>query len=190
MSEKYVKVMFGTSSLAGDGFQYKIGTVNTAILWNPDATTPKGMGGFNFSTEEKIFRFLVRGDTLYEVELPIDSEIIAVESSSAPNGVFRSNKIILKNPHLVTDEVAMELYKKSKLPEKSYFKALAGCAVRGYLKTAKKVIADKVNSTNIDLAIEELLDFTRPDDSHSSSGECSCVAEVLNILLQIKNTNI
>lgn len=148
------------------------------------------MGGFNFSTEEKIFRFLVRGDTLYEVELPIDSEVITVENSSAPDGVFRCNKIILKHPKQITDDIAMELYESSKLPEKSYFKALAGCAVRGYLKTAKKVIADKVNSTNIDLAIEEFLDFTRPNDSHSSSGECSCVVKVLNILLQIKNEYI
>lgn len=190
MNKKYVKVMFGTDSLAGEGFHYKLGEVNTAPHWNPLADSPKEMGGFNFSTEEKIFRFLVRGDTLYEVDLPTDSEVIAVESSSAPNGVFRSSKIILKNPRLVTDEVAMELYEKSKLPEKSYFKALAGCAVRGYLETAKKVIVDKVNSTNIDLAIEEFLDFTRPDDSHSSSGECSCVSEILNILLQIKNSNI
>lgn len=190
MSAKYVKVVFGTDSLAGDGFHYRVGEVNIATHWNPLADSPKEMGGFNFSTEEKIFRFLVRGDTLYEVELPVDSEIVSVESISAPNGVFRSNKIVLKNPCLVTDEVAMRLYEKSNLPEKSYFKALAGCAVRGYLKTAKKVIADKVNSTNIDLAIEEFLDFTRPDDSHSSSGECSCTAEVLKILLQIKDDNV
>ncbi len=31
------------------------------------------MGGFNFSTEDKILRWLVRGDTLYDVIIPEDT---------------------------------------------------------------------------------------------------------------------
>ena len=88
------------------------------------------MGGFNFSTEDKILRWLIRGDTLYDVEIPSDALVIDCPSKSAPHGVFRSNKIILHNPRKITDEIALDLYKKSKLPEISYFKSLVGCAIR------------------------------------------------------------
>ena len=42
---KYVKVMFGTNSGAGS-FQYKIGGLNIANVWNPNADNPKEFGGF------------------------------------------------------------------------------------------------------------------------------------------------
>lgn len=63
---KYVKVMFGNNSGAGS-FQYKISGLNVANVWNPNADNPKEFGGFNFSTEEKILRWLHRGDTIYGV---------------------------------------------------------------------------------------------------------------------------
>ena len=81
---KYLKVMFGTKSGASD-FEYKFGEGNVAKIWNP-----KKMGGFNFSTESKILRWLVRGDTIYDVELPEDAEVVDCPSNSAPHGVFRS----------------------------------------------------------------------------------------------------
>ena len=59
--------------------------------------------------------------------------IIDCESPSALHGVFRSNKAIITNPRVVPDEMAMDFYYKSNLPEESYFKAMAGCAVRGYM---------------------------------------------------------
>lgn len=158
---KYLKVMFKTKFGASD-FEYKIGKVNIANNWNPNALDPQKMGGFNFSTEDKILRWLVRGDTIYDVAIPDDAEIIDCESTSAPRGVFRSNKIIITNPRVVTDEMAMDFYYKSNLPEKSYFKAMAGCAVRGYMKTAIKIFEDKVNANNIDLAICEFKDFCKP----------------------------
>lgn len=86
--------MFKTKSGASD-FEYKIGEVNIANNWNPNAHDPQKMGGFNFSTEDKILRWLVRGDTIYDVTVPDDAEIIDCESPSAPHGVFRSNKIII-----------------------------------------------------------------------------------------------
>ena len=89
---KYLKVMFENK---GVDFEYKIGEVNIANNWNPNTYDPKEMGGFNFSTEDKILRWLIRGDTIYNVEVPIDAEIIDCPSESAPHGVFRSNKIIL-----------------------------------------------------------------------------------------------
>lgn len=45
----------------------------------------------------------------------------------------------------MTIELAMNFYLKSDLPEKSYYKSLAGVAIRGYRNTALKIIEDKVN---------------------------------------------
>ena len=161
---KYLKVMFGDrSNVNGKELKYKIGEVNDAEYWNPKATNPADMGGFNFSTENKILRWLVRGDTIYDVTVPKDAEVIDCMSESAPHGVFRSNKIVITNPRVVTDDMAMQLYLKSDLPEKSYFKAMAGCAVRGYINTARRILKDKVNKTNIHLAISEYLDFYKPN---------------------------
>lgn len=67
-------------------------------------------------------RWLVRGDTIYKVTIPDDAEVIDCPSESAPHGVFRTNKIILSDPQEVTDSMALEFYKKSNLPTKSYLK--------------------------------------------------------------------
>ena len=164
---KYLKVMFGNKSSA-NGFEYKIDEVNIADNWKPNKEKPKDIGGFNVSTDDKILRWLVRGDTIYDVTFPEDSEIIECENESAPHGVFLANKIILKNPKQVTDEMAMELYRKSNLPEKSYFKAMAGCCVRGHINTAKQIFKDKINKNNIDIAISEFEDFCKPKDGWKS----------------------
>lgn len=125
---KYLKVMFGNKSNANViGYEYKIGEVNIANNWNPKATKPEEMGGFNFSVEDKIIRWLVRGDTIYDVEIPEDAEMICVLHPATPYGVYRANKIIISNPRKVTDKMAMELYKKSTIPEKTYYKAMVGC---------------------------------------------------------------
>ena len=170
---KYLKVMFGNK---GVNFEYKIGEVNVSNVWNPSASSPEEMGGFNFFTEDKILRWLVRGDTLYDVIIPDDAEVIDCPSESAPHGVFRSNKIILTNPRPMTDELAMNFYLKSDLPEKSYFKSLAGVAIRGYKNTALKIIEDKINKDNIDLVLSEIEDFTKPyqnnfDDTYTVYNE-------------------
>ena len=65
--------MFGNK---GVDFEYKIGEVNIANNWNPNTFDPKEMGGFNFSTEDKIIRWLVRGDTIYDVIILEGSEVI------------------------------------------------------------------------------------------------------------------
>lgn len=88
---KYLKVMFGTKSGASD-FEYKLNEVNVANIWNPNETEPNKMGGFNFSTETKILRWLVRGDTIYDIEIPKDAEVIDVLHPTTPHGVFRANE--------------------------------------------------------------------------------------------------
>ena len=182
---KYLKVMFGNK---GVNYEYKINEVNIADNWNPNTNEPKDMGGFNFSTEDKILRWLVRGDTIYDVEIPLDADIIDCPSESAPHGVFRSNKIIITNPRKVTDDMAMNLYIKSNLPEKSYYKALIGCAIRGYKNTCLKIIEDKVNQSNIDLVLSEADDFVKPYQSNGITEKgFKTYKEVMDILNSIKD---
>ncbi len=184
---KYLKVMFGDKSGANNDLVYKIDEVNIANNWNPNAQDPKEMGGFNFSTEDKILRWLVRGDTIYDVEIPDDAEVIDCPSESAPHGVFRSNKIILHNPRVVTDEIALDLYRKSKLPEISYYKSLAGCAIRGYRNTSLEIIKDKVNKSNINLVLSEINNFVSPYMSNGTSkDDIEVYEEVMEILNNIK----
>lgn len=185
---KYLKVMFGNISGADKELEYNIDEVNEANVWNPNADNPKDMGGFNFSNEENILRWLIRGDTLYDVIIPDDAEVIKVDHISTPNGVYRSNKIILSNPTVVDDEIAMELYLKSNMPEKTYYKALAGLAIRGYRETCIKLIKDRINKDNIDLVLSEINDFV---NSKNSSGTASngneVYEEVITWLNEIKS---
>lgn len=186
--KKYLKVMFGTTSGANNNVDYKLNEVNIAEKWNPTATDPCDMGGFNFSTEDKILRWLVRGDTLYDVTIPDDTEVINCPSESAPNGVFRCNKIIVYNPRNITDDIAMELYLKSDLPEKSYYKSLIGCAIRGYRNTCLKIIKDKVNKDNIYLVLNEAEDFVKPYQSSGAANNGSEVyEEIMGYLNEIKS---
>lgn len=185
---KYVKVMFGFTSGANKNVNYKIDEVNIADIWNPSTFDPKEMGGFNFSTYDKVLRWLIRGDTIYDVEIPKDAEVINCESESAPDGVFRSNKIILHNPRIITDEIAYDLYKKSNLPEKSYYKSLAGCAIRGYKNTCLAIIKDKVNKDNIDLVLSGIDDFVNPYQSTGTAlNGIKLYKEVMDYLQEIKS---
>ena len=116
--DKFVKVMYGTTSGANKEFEYKIGEVNIANNWNLTANSGKEFGGFNFATEDKILRWLHRGDTIYDVEVPKDAEIVKIEGATT---IYRADKIIISNPRPITDEIALEFYKKSNIPEVAYF---------------------------------------------------------------------
>lgn len=185
-SKQYVKVLFGNESHFGDKiFKYKVGEVNIAENWNPENT--EDIGGFSISNITNIARWIVRGDTLYDVILPEDAEVIEIEHKATPHGVFRANKIILENPRPITDELALELFLKSDMPEKTYFKTLAGYAVRGHMNAAKEIIKQKINENNIELAISEYLDFCKPIPGTPTFDSSKCSKEILNILLKIKN---
>lgn len=123
-----------------------------------NATDRTKMGGFCISSYEYIFRWLIRGDTLCEVKIPDDTKIYKTVSD---NGIYIADKIILTNPKKINDDFAMELYRKSTLPEISYFKAMTACSICGYTNTAMKVCNDKVNKENVDIAITELEDFCK-----------------------------
>ena len=188
-NKKYVRVMFGNTSSA-NGFEFKENEVNVAEHWNPNESEPDKMGGFNFSVEDKILRYLVRGDTLCDVTLPDDAEVIDCPSNSCPHGVFRANKIIVSNIRPMNDDLAYYFYKKADLPEKSFYKSMAGCAVRGYKNTTMQIIKDRVNKNNIDLVISEFEDFVKPGYYWDKKGNEELVNEVHKLLEDIKNGTI
>lgn len=181
---KYMKVLNGDISHAG-GFSYKIGEVNVASTWNPNLDNPKDFGGFNFSTEDKILRWLLRGDTLYDVHIPEDAEVVEVDSKSAPHGVFRTNKIILTNPRELTEEIVMDLYLKSDLPLTSYFQCLTFLSLKGYSKVCFQILQDKVHSNNIDEAISIFTTFISLEESDKTP----CYLEVYKRLQEIKRND-
>lgn len=183
---KYVKVLFGDVSSADSNLHYKIDEVNEATNFNPEALDAKSMGGFNFSTPDKVLRWLVRGDTLYDVSFPDDAEIVSHFSAAAPNGVYRTNKIIISNPREITDDLALYLYEKSNLPLKSYYKSLAGLMIRGHYNTALRLIRDKVNKENIDEVLCEINDFYMPGASDEKAN-LKVYNEVLEILKEIQS---
>lgn len=156
---KYIKLMDGTKSNAG-GFEIKINEIIIADKWDTSTLDPAIMGGFNFSTEEKILRWIHRGDTVYDVEIPENTEIIDCPSPNCPHGVFRSNKIILKNPRKLTEEMVMKFYEKSDLPERTYYQCLVILSqYKNYINVAKEIIKDKINKNNIQECINEFERF-------------------------------
>ena len=152
---KYVRVMDGLKSNAS-GQEFKINEVITAELWNPRETEPEKMGGFNFSTEDKILRYIFRGDTIYDVIIPPDAEVIKVDEDK---GIYRANKIIVTNPRKITEDMVIDIYKKSTLPINRYFQCIYSLLFRVYINASKYIIKDKVNLQNIDEAIKEFEDF-------------------------------
>lgn len=107
--KRYMRVMDGTKSNAGK-FKYKLDEINVSNTWNPNENEPDKMGGFNFSSETKILRWLHRGDTIYDVIIPKDAEIVLCNEEK---GIWRANKIIVKNQQIITDEMVIKLYKKN-----------------------------------------------------------------------------
>lgn len=155
---KYVRVMDKDVSNAS-GKKFKINEVNVAEHWDPSAKTIDTIKGINFSTEESIIRWIRRGDTLYEVELPPDAEVIKVPGTFTPDGIFRTNKIIVKNPIPLTEDVVMELYKKSNIPEKTYRDVLGILAVRNFHNVCMELIKDKVTKDNIEEFLNDYIKF-------------------------------
>ena len=183
-SNKFVKVMFGTTSGAKSDFEYKINEVNVSDNWNPSAKKGRDFGGFNYTTEECILRWLHRGDTIYDVEIPDDAENIKIEGATT---IFRTNKIIISNPRKIDDELALHYYKLSNIPEKSYYKTLGVVSIMNYKKTAYAILKDKVNKNNIDEVLEEWNDFISHGNKDDRKDVNNLVSEVERYLYEIKS---
>lgn len=182
--KKFVKVMFDLTSGADKGFNYKIGEVNVASNWNPDAKNGKDFGGFNYCSEECILRWLHRGDTIYDVIVPDDAENVRLDGATT---IYRTNKIIISNPKKVDDELALYFYQISKIPEKSYYKALAVVSIMNYKKTAYAIFKDKINKDNIDEVLEEWNDFISHNGKNDRKDVNGLVKEIESFLYEVKS---
>lgn len=176
---KYVRVMDGVKSNAG-GFEYKIDKVNIATNWDPNATEPEKMGGFNFGTEDKILRWLHRGDTIYDVTIPEDAEVVLCDFEK---GIYRSNKIIVTNLRPITDDLIIDLYHKNTLSNKIIAECLVVLLWKERKEISKYIIKDRVNISNIDTILNEFIRYIGKDNLHSKDGN-----EIYEILKEIKNS--
>lgn len=177
---KYVRVMDGLKSNAG-GFEYKLDEINIAEKWNPNSLDPEEMGGFNFGTEDKILRWLHRGDTIYDVIVPDDADVYNVDEDK---GIFRANKIIVTNPRKITDEMVIDLYKKSTLSDKIIAQCLLTLIWKNRIEISKYIIKDRVNLDNVNEILEEFVNYAGDKNLAYESTQ-----EIYNILKKLKNSN-
>lgn len=175
---KYVRVMDGLKSNAG-GFEYKIDEINIAEKWNPNTLEPEQMGGFNFGTEDKILRWLHRGDTIYDVIIPEYAEVILCDEEK---GIYRSNKIIVTNPRPITDEIVLNLYKINTLSNKVIAQCLVTLLWKSRQEISKYIIKDRINLENIDEILTEFIRYAGEDNLYSQTGK-----ELYEILTEIKS---
>ena len=179
--KKYVRVMDGIKSNAS-GFEYKLDEVNIAKLWNPNTMEPDKMGGFNFGTEDKILRWLHRGDTIYDVIIPDDAEVILCDENK---GVYRANKIIVSNPRKITDNLVMDLYKKTTLSNKILADCLVTLIWKDRIEISKYIINDMINKNNVDEFYTEFINYSSKNDFEND--ELKAKYKVLeDMLLKIK----
>lgn len=104
-------------------------------------------------------RSLIRGTTLYDVELPDDTEIVNVPSEYIPTGRYKVNKIKLCNPRQITDEMAFELVDKTKVVDEVWADIVGIVSIYGYEKTAKRIIEEHINKNNIIKAIKKTKEY-------------------------------
>lgn len=182
--DKYVKVMFGIKSGATSDLEYKVNEVNVANNWNINAKSSKEFGGFNYAFEDSILRWLHRGNTIYDIKIPKDAEVIKLERATT---IYRTNKIIISNPRKVDDDLALHCYEISKISEKAYFQSIAVVSIMGYKKTAMRIIRDKVNTENIDEVLEEWNNFIFLDEKANKECINGVVKEIDEILNEIKS---
>ena len=105
---KYLKWAFGTNVAHRENQKFEIGKVITSDVWDPYNDDWDKHGGFNFTNEECALRWMSRGDTLYEVEIPSDGELVEVPNQKTPGGIYIANKIILKNPIPISNELLLD----------------------------------------------------------------------------------
>ena len=159
---KYLKWVFKDNIGHRENQKFEIGKVIICDTWDPTNPDWDKRGGFNFTNEECALRWMSRGDTLYEVEIPKDAEVINVKNDKTPGGIIVANKIILKNPVPISEELLIDFYNKSKLPLSTYFETIGLLASRGYYDIALMIIKDKVNMDNIDFALEKFNTSLKP----------------------------
>ena len=180
---KYLKWVFKDNIGHKENQKFEIGKAITCDMWNPTSSNWDERGGFNFTNEECALRWMSRGDTLYEVEIPSDGEVLEVKNDKTPGGIIVANKIILKNPIPISEELLIDFYEKSRLPLSTYFECVGILASRGYYDLALTIIKDKVDMDNIDLALDEFNSSIKP--WHEVNYDC--YNKVKEVLEEIKS---
>ena len=160
----------------------------TLINWDETEsasdTVQQNPTSFNFSTEDSILRWIRRGDTIYDVIIPDNAEVILCNEEK---GIYRSNKIIVTNPRELTDEVIIDLYNKTTLSNKVLAQCLQVLLWKRRLEISKFIINDRVNKENVD---EFIFEF----EKHVKKSEIFCYDElsseakvIYDLLLDVKN---
>ena len=180
---KYLKWVFKDNIGHRDNQKFEIGKIITCDTWDPKNPDWEKRGGFNFTNEECALRWMSRGDTLYEVEIPEDGEVLEVRNDKTPGGIIVANKIIIKNPIPISEELLIDFYNKSKLPLSTYFECIGLLATRGYFDIALKIIKDKVTMDSIDLALDKFNNSIKP----WREVDYNCYNKVKEILDEIKS---
>ena len=180
---KYLKWVFKDSIGNRENQKFEIGKEIICDTWDPNNKDWEKRGGFNFTNEECALRWMSRGDTLYEVEIPEDAEVINVKNNKTPGGIIVANKIVLNNPIPISNELLLKYYDKSKFPISTYFECVGLLAARGYYDIALKIIKDKVNMNNIDIAIDEFNNSIKP----WHKVDYNCFYKVKKVLEEIKS---
>ena len=181
---KYLKWVFKDNIGHDSNKKFEVGKVTVCDTWDPNNSDWDKRGGFNFTNEECALRWMSRGDTLYEVEIPEDAEVVNVKNDKTPGGIMITNKIILKNPQEISEELIIDFYKKSNLPLSTYFECIRVLANRGYYDIALIIIKDKVTTDNIDLALERFNHSKNPDADINEE----CHNKVREVLEEIKSS--
>ncbi|MBR2827834.1 MAG: hypothetical protein IKE70_01200, partial [Bacilli bacterium] len=167
---KYLKWAFKDNVGHRDGQKFELGKEIICDTWDPNQQDWDKRGGFHFTNKECALRWMSRGDTLYEVEIPSDAEVIEVKNDKTPGGIIVANKIILKNPIPISQELLLDFYHQSKLPLETYFECIGLLASRGFYDLSLIIIKDKVDNHNIDIALEEFNQSLKP--WHKVDYEC------------------
>ena len=181
--KKYMRIMDGQKSNAG-GFEYKLDLINETDNWNPEEIEPEKMGGFNFSTEDKILRWIHRGDTIYDVIIPDNAEVILCNEEK---GIYRSNKIIVTNPRELTDEVIIDLYNKTTLSNRVLAQCLQVLLWKRKIEISKFIINDRVNKENVDEFIFEFEKYVKKSEIFCYDELSSEAKLIYDLLLDVKN---
>ena len=111
---------------------------------------------------------------------------VKVPGNFTPDGLFRTNKLILTNPQKLTQEVVLDLYNKMNLPDRTIPDVLALLAIRGFTKAADRLIEEKINNENMDEFINNYIEFE--NDIHDNN--YGLYNEYKDKLLELKNRGI
>ena len=155
------KVLHDNISFAGSiPFVYRVGKVTESENFDIAKEGFDKINGFCFSDETNMLRFILRGNTIYDVVIPDDAKVYKYTTPNVNTPCYITNKLILENPRKITDRICTELYKKSNLPRTSYFQILPYLLHNDFKETAQIIMDEKVKGHEQECA-EEIAKFSK-----------------------------